>query len=152
MFGKKESPAITLVKSLAVPALTVIGSSVAAYFGARKGVSDTVEECAEALQKVVPTFEGLINKAEEAANAAPAAPAASDDEVAKYKEAIKKLMADNAALKNAAAQPAEAKAEAPKAEAPEAPKAEAPKADAPEAPKKEKKEKKAEVNAEAEAK
>ena len=118
MFGKKESPAITLVKSLAVPTLTVIGSGVAAYFGARKGVSDTVEECAEALQKVVPTFEGLINKAEEAANAAPAAPAASDDEIAKYKEAIKKLMADNAALKNAAAQPAEApKAEAPKAEA-----------------------------------
>ena len=144
MFGKKESPAITLVKSLAVPALTVIGSGVAAYFGARKGVSDTVEECAEALQKVVPTFEGLINKAEEAANAAPAAPAASDDEVAKYKEAIKKLMADNAALKNAAAQPAEAKAEAPKAESS--------KTEAPEAPKKEKKEKKAEVNAEAEAK
>ena len=145
MFGKKESPAITLVKSLAVPALTVIGSGVAAYFGARKGVSDTVEECAEALQKVVPTFEGLINKAEEAANAAPAAPApAESEELAKYKEAIKQLMAKNAELEKAAAQPAEAKAEAPKAEAKST--------EAPEAPKKEKKEKKAEVNAEAEAK
>ena len=145
LFTKKESPVISIAKKLAVPAITVIGSGCAAYFGARKGVADTVEECAEALQKVVPAFEGLINKAEEAANAAPAAPAASDDELAKYKEAIKKLMAKNAELEKAAAQPAEA----PKAEAKPA---EAPKAEVPEAPKKEKKEKKAEVNAEAEAK
>lgn len=142
LFSKKESPVVTLVKSLAVPTLTIIGSGCAAYYGARKGVADTVEECAAAVQKVVPVFEGLINKAEEAANAAPAAPApaASDDELAKYKEAIKQLMAKNAELEKAAAQSAEA------------PKAEAKSAEAPEAPKKEKKEKKAEVNAEAEAK
>lgn len=144
MFGKKESKAITLVKSLAVPTLTVLGSGVAAYFGARKGVADTVEECAEALQKVVPAFEGLINKAEEAANAAPAAPApAESEELAKYKEAIKKLMAEKAELEKAAAQPAEAKAEAPKAEAKPA--------EAPEAPKKEKKEKKDDAKAESQA-
>ena len=136
MFGKKESPVISIAKKLAVPAITVIGSGCAAYYGARKGVADTVEECAAAVQKVIPTFEGLINKAEEAANAAPAAPApAESEELAKYKEAIKQLMAKNAELEKAAAQPAEA-----------------PKAEAPEAPKKEKKEKKAEVNAEAEAK
>lgn len=129
LFKKSESPVVAIVKSLAVPALTIIGSGVAAYVGARKGVADTVEECATAVQKVIPTFEGLLSKAEEAVEAtAPAAPAASDDEVVKYKEAIKKLMADNAALKDAAAQPAEA-----------------PKAEAPEAPKKEKKEKKAEA-------
>ena len=127
LFKKSESPVVAIVKSLAVPAITVIGSGVAAYFGARKGVADTVEECATAVQKVIPTFEGLLSKAEEAAEAAPAAPAESE-ELAKYKEAIKKLMADNAALKDAAAQPAEA-----------------PKAEAPEAPKKEKKEKKAEA-------
>lgn len=129
LFGKKESPVISIAKALAVPVLTVVGSGVAAYFGARKGVADTVEECATAVQKVIPTFEGLLSKAEEAAEATtPAAPAASDDELAKYKEAVKKLMAEKAELEKASAQPAEA-----------------PKAEAPEAPKKEKKEKKAEA-------
>ena len=135
LFSKKESPVVAFVKSLAVPAITVIGSGCAAYFGARKGVADTVEECAEALQKVVPAFEGLLNKAEEAANAVPAAPApAESEELAKYKEAIKKLMAEKAELEKAEVKSAEAKS-----------------AEAPEAPKKEKKEKKAEAP-EAEAK
>ena len=84
-------------------------------------------------------WEALINKAETAEATAPAAPAASDDEVAKYKEAIKILMAKNAELEKAAAQPTEA------------PKAEAKPAEAPEAPKKEKKEKKAEAKDDAKA-
>ncbi len=151
LFTKKESPVISIAKKLAVPALTILGSGVAAYVGASKGVADTVEAACKGAEKFIPTFEALINKAETAEATAPAAPAASDDEVAKYKEAIKKLMADNAALKNAAAQPAEApKAEAPKA--PEAKPAEAPKAEAPEAPKKEKKEKKDDAKAESQEK
>lgn len=140
LFTKKESPVISIAKKLAVPAITVIGSGCAAYYGARKGVADTVEECAAAVQKVIPTFEGLLNKAEAAVNAAPAAPApAESEELAKYKEAIKQLMAKNAELEKAAAQPAEA------------PKAEAKPAEAPEAPKKEKKEKKDDAKAESQA-
>lgn len=132
LFEKKESPVVTLVKSLAVPALTIIGSGVAAYVGASKGVADTVEAACKGVEKFMPTFEAVLNKAEAAEETAPAAPAESD-EVAKYKEAIKKLMAEKAELEKASAQPAEA------------PKAEAKTAEAPEAPKKEKKEKKAEA-------
>lgn len=140
LFKKSESPLVSFAKAAVVPVLTIAGSGIAAYVGASKGVADTVEAACKGVEKFIPTFEALITKAE-TAEAAPAAPAEGDDEVVKYKEAIKKLMADNAALKDAAAQPAEApEAKAKSAEAPEAPKkekkekkAEAPKAEAPEA-------------------
>ena len=131
LFKKSESPLVSFAKAAVVPVLTIAGSGIAAYVGASKGVADTVEAACKGVEKFIPTFEALINKAETAEATAPAAPAAGDDELAKYKEAIKTLMAKNAELEKAAAQPAEA------------PKAEAEKA--PEAPKKEKNEKKAEA-------
>lgn len=139
LFKKSESPLVSFAKAAVVPVLTIAGSGIAAYVGASKGVADTVEAACKGVEKFIPTFEALINKAETAEATAPAAPAASDDEVAKYKEAIKILMAKNAELEKAAAQPTEA------------PKAEAKPAEAPEAPKKEKKEKKAEAKDDAKA-
>lgn len=140
LFKKSESPLVSFAKAAVVPVVTIAGSGIAAYVGASKGVADTVEAACKGVEKFIPTFEALISKAETAEATAPAAPAASDDELAKYKEAVKKLMAEKAELEKAAAQPAEAKAEAKSAEAPEAPKkekkekkAEAPKAEAPEA-------------------
>ena len=129
LFKKSESPLVSFAKAAVVPVLTIAGSGIAAYVGASKGVADTVEAACKGVEKFIPTFEALINKAETAEATAPAAPA-DGDELAKYKEAIKQLMAKNAELEKAAAQHAEAKAEAEKA---------------PEAPKKEKKEKKAEA-------
>ena len=123
LFKKSESPLVSFAKAAVVPVLTIAGSGIAAYVGASKGVADTVEAACKGGEKFIPTFEALINKAETAEATAPAAPAVSDDEVAKYKEAIKILMAKNAELEKAAAQPTEApKAEAKPAEAPEAPK------------------------------
>lgn len=139
LFKKSESPLVSFAKAAVVPVLTIAGSGIAAYVGASKGVADTVEAACKGVEKFIPTFEALINKAETAEATTPAAPAASDDEVAKYKEAIKILMAKNAELEKAAAQPTEA------------PKAEAKPAEAPEAPKKEKKEKKAEAKDDAKA-
>ena len=139
LFKKSESPLVSFAKAAVVPVLTIAGSGIAAYVGASKGVADTVEAACKGVEKFIPTFEALINKAETAEATAPAAPAASDDEVAKYKEAIKILMAKNAELEKAAAQSTEA------------PKAEAKPAEAPEAPKKEKKEKKAEAKDDAKA-
>ena len=135
LFGKKESPVISIAKALAVPVLTIAGSGIAAYVGASKGVANTVEAACKGGEKFMPTFEAVPNKAEATEATTPAAPA-EGDELAKYKEAIKQLMAKNAELEKAAAQPTEAKAEAEKA---------------PEAPKKEKKEKKAEVKDDAKA-
>ena len=145
LFKKSESPLVSFAKAAVVPVLTIAGSGIAAYEGASKGVADTVEAACKGVEKFKPTFEALINKAETAEATAPAAPAASDDEIAKYKEAIKKLMAEKAEAEERAA-----KAEAPKAEAKpaEAPKAEAKPA---EAPKKEKKEKKDDAKAESQA-
>ena len=137
LFKKSESPLVSFAKAAVVPVLTIAGSGIAAYVGASKGVADTVEAACKGVEKFIPTFEALINKAETAEATAPAAPAEGDDELAKYKEAIKILMAKNAELEKAAAQ----SAEAPKAEAEKAP----------EAPKKEKKEKKAEAKDDAKA-
>lgn len=138
LFKKSESPLVSFAKAAVVPVLTIAGSGIAAYVGASKGVADTVEAACKGVEKFIPTFEALINKAETAEATAPAAPAEGDDELAKYKEAIKILMAKNAELEKAAAQ----SAEAPKAEAKPA-----------EAPKKEKKaDKKAEAKVEEEAK
>lgn len=138
LFKKSESPLVSFAKAAVVPVLTIAGSGIAAYVGASKGVADTVEAACKGVEKFIPTFEALINKAETAEATAPAAPA-DGDELAKYKEAIKQLMAKNAELEKAAAQPTEA------------PKAEAKPAEAPEAPKKEKKEKKAEAKDDAKA-
>ena len=98
LFKKSESPLVSFAKAAVVPVLTIAGSGIAAYVGASKGVADTVEAACKGVEKFIPTFEALINKAETAEATAPAAPAASDDEVAKYKEAIKILMAKNAEL------------------------------------------------------
>ena len=92
LFKKSESPLVSFAKAAVGPVLTIAGSGIAAYVGASKGVADTVEAACKGVEKFIPTFEALINKAETAEATAPAAPA-DGDELAKYKEAIKQLMA-----------------------------------------------------------
>lgn len=95
MFGKKESPVISIVKVLVVPVLAVAGGAVGGYIGASKGVADTVEAACKGAEKFIPALKTLLEKAE-------ATVPADGDEITVPKEAIKRLMEENAALKNAA--------------------------------------------------